>query len=98
MGHRNPIMSLNKFEKYILDTIGHERGRKWLLKIEALVHKYQNYRIRKELEAKRDAAVRIFKANPGLSRKDMIAKFVAEANMTPAGAATYYQSFKSKGV
>ena len=50
------------------------------------------------VESKRDTAARIFKANPGLSRKDMIAKFVAEANMTPAGAATYYQSFKSKGV
>lgn len=53
-------MSINKFEKYILDTIGHERGRKWLLKIEALIHKYQNYRIRQELEAKRDAAVLMF--------------------------------------
>lgn len=53
-------MTLNKFEKFILDRIGLERGRKWLFKIEALVHKYKDYRIRKELDAKRDAAILTF--------------------------------------
>lgn len=50
-------MSINKFEKFILDHIGIERGRKLLLKIEGLVHKYKNYRISQELEAKRDVAI-----------------------------------------
>lgn len=50
--------NLSKFEKYVLNHIGIERGRKWLLKIEALVHKYQNHRISLELEVKRDKFVK----------------------------------------
>lgn len=48
--------------------------------------------------SKRERAAAIFTANPSLTRKEMIALFVAKADMTPAGAATYYQTFKSKGV
>lgn len=48
------------------------------------------------VQSKRAIAWNIYLRNLGLSRKDMITKFVAEANMTPAGAATYYQTFKSK--
>lgn len=48
--------------------------------------------------SKREVAEGLYKANRGLARKDMIALFVAKADMTPAGAATYYQNFKSKGI
>lgn len=65
-------MSLNKFEKYILDIIGHVRGRKCILKVEALVHKYRNYRIRKELEAKRDTAVLTFPESHRLMAKTLL--------------------------
>ncbi|MNB96534.1 hypothetical protein D3C75_437350 [compost metagenome] len=48
--------------------------------------------------SKREKAEAIYKANRGLARKDLIALFVTHADMTPAGAATYYQTFKSKGI
>lgn len=48
--------------------------------------------------SKREKAEAIYKANRGLARKDMIALFVRHAEMTSAGAATYYQTFKSKGI
>lgn len=36
----------------------------------------------------------LFKANPTLSRQEMIGLFVNKANCTPAGAGTYYQTLK----
>ena len=48
--------------------------------------------------SKQDRARAIYVANRKLARKDVIAKFVAEVGMTPAGAATYYQNFKKKGI
>lgn len=48
--------------------------------------------------SKRERAEAIYKANRGLERKDMINLFVLHAEMTKAGAATYYQTFKSKGI
>lgn len=38
----------------------------------------------------------IFAANPTLTRKDMIAKFVSEAGATEKGAATYYATCKKE--
>lgn len=48
--------------------------------------------------SKREKAEALYKCNRGLERKDMIALFVRHADMTPAGAATYYQTFKSKNL
>lgn len=48
--------------------------------------------------SKRVKAEAIYKTNRGLPRKDMIALFVQQADMTPAGAATYYQNFKTQGI
>lgn len=44
---------------------------------------------------KREKAEAIYKANKHLARGEVIKLFVAYADMTPAGAATYYQNFKS---
>lgn len=38
----------------------------------------------------------MFAQNPRPARKDMIARAVSEAGLTPAGAATYLQTYKSK--
>lgn len=46
-------------------------------------------------ESKKDIAVRIWDANPNLSRAEVIALFMSEAMLTKAGAGTYYQNFKS---
>lgn len=48
--------------------------------------------------SKQDRAKAIYKATKGLARKDVIARFVSEVGMTPAGAATYYQNFKKAGL
>ncbi|MNE55682.1 hypothetical protein D3C80_1505340 [compost metagenome] len=48
--------------------------------------------------SKREKAEAIYKANKHLQRKDVINLFVRHAEMTPAGASTYYQTFKSKGI
>jgi hypothetical protein len=45
---------------------------------------------------KLEIARQIFLASPGLVRKDMIKKFVAEVGMTEAGASTYYAKIKSE--
>lgn len=47
------------------------------------------------VKSKRAAAAEIWNQYKHLPRKDVIAKFVAEVNMTPAGASTYYQNFKT---
>lgn len=51
-----------------------------------------------EFGSKRERAEILYKANKHLARKDMIALFVRHADMTPAGAATYYQNFKKAGI
>jgi hypothetical protein len=38
----------------------------------------------------------MFKQEPRPARKDMIARAVKEADLTPAGAATYLQNYKAK--
>lgn len=48
--------------------------------------------------SKQDRAKAIYKATKGQARKDVIARFVSEVGMTPAGAATYYQNFKKAGL
>ncbi|MNK84723.1 hypothetical protein D3C87_1045810 [compost metagenome] len=48
--------------------------------------------------SKREKAEIIYKANRGLERKHMLDLFVRHAEMTPAGAATYYQNFKKAGI
>lgn len=48
--------------------------------------------------SKADVARGIFVEMKGSPRKDVIARFISEAKLTKAGAATYYQNFKSKGL
>lgn len=48
--------------------------------------------------SKRAIAQAIYENNRHLDRKDMIDLFIRHAAMTKAGAATYYQTFKSKGI
>lgn len=48
--------------------------------------------------SKREKAEAIYKANKHLARGEVIKLFVAHAEMTPAGAATYYQNFKKAGI
>lgn len=48
--------------------------------------------------SKREKAELIYKANKHLARGEVIKLFVAHADMTPAGAATYYQNFKKAGI
>jgi hypothetical protein len=40
-------------------------------------------------------AVELFNKNVGSARKDVIALFISELNMSKLGAATYYQNIKS---
>jgi hypothetical protein len=50
-------------------------------------------------EIKADKARAIFAetyGQPGVARKDIIARFVAEAELSHSGAATYYQQMKTK--
>lgn len=46
--------------------------------------------------SKMDLARAVFAEMPGASRKDVIARFVAEVGLTEKGASTYYQSIKGK--
>lgn len=46
--------------------------------------------------SKIDACKQIYLKATGLSRSDMIARFVSQAGCTPAGASTYYQSLKTR--
>lgn len=46
--------------------------------------------------SKADIARGIFAEMQGATRKDVIARFMSEARLTKAGAATYYQNFKAK--
>jgi len=48
--------------------------------------------------SKREKAELIYKANKHLARGEVIKLFVAHAEMTQAGAATYYQNFKKAGI
>lgn len=48
--------------------------------------------------SKRERAQAIYMKNRHLERKDMIDLFVRHADMTNAGAATYYQNFKKAGI
>lgn len=48
--------------------------------------------------SKREKAELIYKANKHLSRGEVIKLFVAHAEMTTAGAATYYQNFRKAGI
>lgn len=48
--------------------------------------------------SKREKAELIYKANRHLARGEVIKLFVAHAEMTPAGGATYYQNFKKAGI
>lgn len=48
--------------------------------------------------SKREKAEVIYKANKHLARGEVIKLFVAHAEMTPAGAATYYQNFRKAGI
>ena len=48
--------------------------------------------------SKRAISQALYENNRHLDRKDMIDLFVRHAGMTKAGAATYYQTFKSKGI
>ena len=45
---------------------------------------------------KMERATSIYLNNQDLSRKDVIALFVAQLEMTPAGASTYYQTIKKR--
>lgn len=49
-------------------------------------------------KSKADLARTIFKRIGHKERKKVIAAFVEKAGLTPAGAATYYQKFKTEGV
>lgn len=44
--------------------------------------------------SKADVARAIFAEMTGAARKDVIARFISEAGLTKAGAATYYQNLK----
>ena len=46
--------------------------------------------------SKIDQAIEIVKADPTASRKDLVAKFVSELGMTPAGASTYVANARKK--
>lgn len=46
--------------------------------------------------SKMEMAIEIFKRMNGSTRKNIIAAFKAELNMSDAGASTYYQTIKSK--
>lgn len=46
------------------------------------------------MTTKTEIAKKIFEANQGIARKDMIEKFMTEAGLTQAGASTYYANFK----
>lgn len=48
--------------------------------------------------SKVEAARKIFSENTGLTRQQMIQKFVKEADCTPFGASSYYAKFKKEGV
>lgn len=48
--------------------------------------------------SKREKAELIYKANKHLARGEVIKLFVAHAEMTNAGAATYYQNFRKAGI
>lgn len=48
--------------------------------------------------SKREKAELIYKANKHLTRGEVIKLFVAHAEMTNAGAATYYQNFRKAGI
>ena len=50
---------------------------------------------RTKVGSKMDRAIEVFYANPEATRKQVIALFVSELGMTPAGASTYYQTIKS---
>lgn len=45
--------------------------------------------------SKKAMAVELFNKNVGSARKDVIALFISELNMSKLGAATYYQNIKS---
>ncbi len=52
---------------------------------------------KKKSASKTTKAQKVFDKHFGKkTRKEIIALFVSEVNMTPAGASTYYQKFKSK--
>jgi hypothetical protein len=46
--------------------------------------------------SKMDRAKAVYNRMAGAARKDVIAAFVSEVGLTPAGAGTYYQQIKSK--
>lgn len=47
-------------------------------------------------DSKTDKAREIYLSNPGLTRKELIDKFIDEAGLTPAGASTYHQNIKNE--
>lgn len=51
-----------------------------------------------QFSTKREKAQAIYVANKHLARGEVIKLFVAHAEMTPAGGATYYQNFKKAGI
>lgn len=51
-----------------------------------------------QFSTKREKAQAIYVANKHLARGEVIKLFVAHAEMTPAGAGTYYQNFKKAGI
>lgn len=47
---------------------------------------------------KKAIARKIFEANQGMTRKEVIQKIVAESGLTPQGASTYYHQFKKSQI
>jgi hypothetical protein len=45
---------------------------------------------RRPLKSKKETATKLFRANSHLSRREMIALFISDADLTKKGAATYY--------
>lgn len=51
--------------------------------------------VAEKAHSKKAMAVELFNKNTGSARKDVIALFISELNMSKLGAATYYQNIKS---
>lgn len=51
---------------------------------------------KREGPTKMETCLEIWKANPGLTRKEYVELFINQANLTPAGARTYIQLILAK--
>lgn len=53
-------------------------------------------KVKREGPTKMEMCVEIWKANPGLTRKEYVELFINQANLTPAGSRTYIQLILAK--